>query len=268
MNMTGMVSSFLKAAQGLLWPTQCVGCKAWDEVLCPRCAALAHSPPRVSFVSDFPWCSDDSFPLLASGVYEGELRSVLLAAKHSPAFDGREFLEEAGCVLGRALAQLFAFQEDELLGESVPWWVLPAPPSWKRRLAGTRVTDFLASGVARGLASASGISALVVDAVGVKCGVHSQAGRGGAARRRGREGVMRPRLALPESSRIVLVDDVMTTGATLRELARACGGARAGVVLAQVKFRDEGECVEEEGKGGEVKKRGEEEAVRGSVRML
>lgn len=229
-----MAKDFFKTAQGLLWPSQCVGCGAWEEVLCPRCASLSQSPPLAAFLDDAVR-PGDSLPLLSSGIYEGELRSILLAAKHSPGFDGRKFLEEAGDTLGRELADIIAAQAGNESCRGQPWWVIPAPPSWKRRLSGTRVTDFLASGVAHGLGAASGSAALVVDAIAVRWGARSQAGRGAAARRRGRAGVMRARLPLPGADRIVLVDDVSTTGATLRELARVCGGARAAVVLAQVK---------------------------------
>lgn len=228
-----MTATLLRTAQGLLWPTQCVGCGTWDEVVCPACAALARRPPVLGLLEDAPRAGD-SIPLIASGAYEGELRSILLAAKHSPAFDGSGFLEEAGFTLGRALAGVIALRAGEDPRSDPPWWVLPAPPSWRRRLAGTRVTDSLASGVARGLASASGACALVVDAIAVRIGAPSQAGRGGTARRRGRAGIMRARVRLPDPDRIILVDDVTTTGATLRELARVCGGARAGAVLAQV----------------------------------
>ncbi|MCI7671087.1 ComF family protein [Schaalia hyovaginalis] len=227
-----MTATLLRAAQGLLWPTQCFGCGAWDEVVCPACAALARRPPVVGLLEDAPRAGE-SIPLIASGAYEGELRSILLAAKHSPAFDGSAFLEEAGFTLGRALAGIVALREGEDPRSGEPWWVVPAPPSWKRRLAGTRVTDVLARGVARGLACASGARVLVVDAIAVRIGAHSQAGRGGTARRRGREGIMRARVRLPDPGRIILVDDVITTGATLRELARVCAGARAGAVLAQ-----------------------------------
>ena len=60
----------------------------------------------------------------------------------------------------------------------------------------------------------------------------SQTGLDAAARRRNVLGAMRARHSAPE--RVWLVDDVITTGATLREAARAlrAAGARRVVALA------------------------------------
>lgn len=65
-----MTATLLRTAQGLLWPTQCVGCGTWDEVVCPACAALARRPPVLGLLEDAPRAGD-SIPLIASGAYEG-----------------------------------------------------------------------------------------------------------------------------------------------------------------------------------------------------
>lgn len=113
-------------------------------------------------------------------------------------------------------------------------WVIPAPASWKRRLFGRQVTPTLACGLAQGLSLELGVQVRVVEAVGLKIGTPSQLGVGGAQRRKAKLGSMRARLPLPEPGRIVLVDDVLTTGATMRELVRVCAGALACAVFARV----------------------------------
>lgn len=233
---------------GLLLPAQCPGCGAWDEVLCPECASLAEGPPLLAeFALDSAsvlpgphanGVGGHAVPIAALGPYDAELRRIIVSAKHSRAFGAEGFLARAGevlgSVLGEALASGSSREEGEEGRDSEPFWIVPAPPSWRRRLLGRQVTPLLASGVARGIARTSGFDTRVVEAVGTRPGASSQAGRGALGRRRERRGTMRARTALPPPGRLVLVDDVLTTGATMRELARASGGAAAIAVLARV----------------------------------
>ena len=104
-------------------------------------------------------------------------------------------------------------------------WVVPAPSSWGRRLRGRQVALPLARGVARGLASVApaGLRVCVVDALALRVGAGSQSGKAGAARVVGRMGAMRARVAVPMDAIVIAVDDVVTTGATIREMERALG---------------------------------------------
>jgi len=54
-------------------------------------------------------------------------------------------------------------------------------------------------------------------------GAGSQSGKAGAARVVGRMGAMRARVAVPTGTIAIAVDDVVTTGATIREMERALG---------------------------------------------
>lgn len=223
---------------GIVLPVQCPGCGTWDEVLCSSCREIAHSVPAWSFLDGEEATnhgSDQSgnAPRIASlGAYDAALRRIIIAAKHSERFDASSFLEDAGRTLGEAIAHRLHDEGEDAGVER--WWVIPAPASWKRRLWGRSVTAPLASGAASGLAAASGITAVVVDAVRLRIGAASQAGRGGAARRRRRVGSMVALVEPPVGAGVVLVDDVMTTGATMRETVRVIGGCAAIAVAARV----------------------------------
>ena len=71
--------------------------------------------------------------------------------------------------------------------------------------------------------AAPGVRACVVDALALRVGAGSQSGKAGAARVVGRMGSMRPRAEVPAGVLVVAVDDVVTTGATIREMERVLG---------------------------------------------
>lgn len=95
----------------------------------------------------------------------------------------------------------------------------------------------LADGVACGICEQRGVRALVVQACALKWWVGSQAGRSGSERRYGRVGTMRARVSIPPDVGVVIVDDVVTTGATIREMRRVLGETVMGVLaLCQVRL--------------------------------
>ena len=112
---------------------------------------------------------------------------------------------------------------------------MPAPSSWGRRLRGRQVALPLARGVARGLALGCppGVRVRVVDAVALRAGAGSQSGKAGAARTVGRMGSMRARVVAPVGALVVAVDDVVTTGATIREMERVLGRLDGIAALAR-----------------------------------
>lgn len=78
-----------------------------------------------------------------------------------------------------------------------------------------------------------GVRVRVVDAVALRVGAGSQSGKAGAARTVGRMGSMRSRVAVPADVLIVAVDDVVTTGATIREMERVLGRLDGVAALAR-----------------------------------
>lgn len=228
---------------GALLPVQCAGCRAWDEVLCPSCRRHAQAEPIPTVVDG----ARGDLPALAMGDYAGSLRRIILAAKHSSRTDLSDFLDEAGARLGTALGGVLGVAGSpaaaagslegraSCAGGAVDVWVVPAPSSWKRRLRGRQVALPLAHAVARALAAGArpGVRVRVVDAVRLRIGATSQSGKAGAQRTVGRMGSMRA-LAVPGPGvRVVAVDDVVTTGATIREMERVLGGLDAVVAICR-----------------------------------
>ena len=228
---------------GALLPVQCAGCRAWDEILCPSCRSLAGGPAHVASLEGVR----GPLPLVAMGDYDGPLRRIVLSAKHSARTDVTDFLAEAGACLGASLASVLGVAglpaaavgslagRAPSTGSAVDVWVVPAPSSWKRRLRGRQVALPLARAVARALAASArpGVRVRVVDAVALRAGAGSQSGKAGAARTVGRMGAMRARVVAPAGALVVAVDDVVTTGATIREMERVLGRLDGVAALAR-----------------------------------
>ena len=151
--------------------------------------------------------------------YEGPGRELVRALKFHGALS----------VAGEMAAIVVASAPDELLrGVLVP---VPLPPARQRR-RGFNQAAALAEAVARrtGLAAA--------DCLRRRSAGPAQVGRGRPARLAGPGGSIEPRGAVPR--RALIVDDVVTTGATLAACAAALRQAGATEVAAVVFARTPG----------------------------
>ena len=149
-------------------------------------------------------------PVVATARYEGVVRAVLLAHKER----GRTSL--AG-TLGAALARSAA-----AYGPGVLLVPVPSTPA-AVRARGHDHARRLAASAARQLGLRSG-ALLVGGRV-----VADQSGLDAAARAANLTGALRVRSRL-DGRRVVIVDDVVTTGATLTEASRALRAAGAHVL--------------------------------------
>ncbi|WP_236834853.1 ComF family protein [Blastococcus sp. KM273129] len=213
------------ALADLVLPRCCAGCGAPGVVLCPRCARLLSTPHLASprrFPAGFP-------PTVAAAAYAGPVRPVVNAFKEQ----GRA---ELAAPLGTALALAVAAVRLGVDGQP-PLLLVPVPASRAalrsrgrdhvRELTRQAVAELRAAGVVAGerrvlrrrgrVRDSSGLSA--AERRANLAGTFEVAGPGG-----------------PAGALVVLVDDVVTTGATLTEAARVLGAApgAAGPVVAAV----------------------------------
>ncbi|MEV0150885.1 MULTISPECIES: phosphoribosyltransferase family protein [unclassified Nonomuraea] len=220
----------LNAVLDVLLPRPCVGCGAAGEPLCGECLGPLVAPaPRM------PVPRPAGLPGCWSGApYEGPVRRAVIAYK-----------ERAQTGLAAPLAALLAFTVASALAEAHhvegPFLVVPVPSARRAvRARGHDPMDRLAERAVRGLRRL-GRPAVLCRALTPARRVADQAGLGAAERAANLAGSLRVTTA-PRSphrgalgllgSPVVVVDDLVTTGATLAEAARALRGSGAEVVCA------------------------------------
>lgn len=205
----------------LVLPLECGGCGAPSTRWCEVCAQeLAVGPDAPRVVSPR---IDVGVPVLALGRYAGARRQAIVAMKDRGRAD-----------LIAPLAQALALGVHRLLGWGlldVPLMIVPAPTrSWAARRRGGDPVTRIAT-----LATAGHSQIAVVRALRMKSLARDSAGLGSAARERNVVGrVMLTSRRVPLDREVLLVDDIVTTGATARESIRVLqtAGARVCAVLA------------------------------------
>ena len=200
-------------------PVECAGCGQPDVPLCGGCASRLAGPSRVVPSPPVPGCP----PVRAVAVYEATPRAVLVAWKDHGRYD-------LSAVLARALAAAVS-------AGPLPAGLLLVPvPSSRaavRRRGEDLVADLARRAAARLRASGADITARAV--LTQRRGVRDQAALGAGERAANLQGALRVRPAARlRGVPCVLVDDVVTTGATLSEAARVVTDAGAAVLGAAV----------------------------------
>jgi predicted amidophosphoribosyltransferase len=206
------------AAGDLLLGAVCPGCRQPGWGLCTGCRAdLAAHRPVLVHTGTGPVTS-------ACCPYDDLLSHLVTAHKDHGALGLAPVLAERLAVAVHGLLRGCRWDAPVVL---VP---VPSAASAVRR-RGYDATATLARGAARRLRTSHPVRVrrLLVQ----RRGVQDQAGLGAAARSANLDGALRVRRgpwpALPPGAVVVLVDDVVTTGSTLTEAARALEAA--GVVL-------------------------------------
>lgn len=228
------MSWFRDAAADLLLGGRCVGCGTPGRVLCAVCDAGLLGRPYLAWPTPTPW---GLVPPWAAGEYDGVLRAAVLAHKEHSAHGLRRPL---GVLLAGAVAAAMAAamsgshaQEAGVL-RLVP---VPSRPGVTRQ-RGHDPTRALVRAAAVTLRQ-QGVAVTVTPLLRSHGGVDDQAGLDSLERARNLSGSLRcsasalRRLTAGRScARLVVCDDVLTTGATAREAQRALEAA--GVDVAAI----------------------------------
>jgi len=198
----------------LVLPLECGGCGAPSTRWCDACASALDV--RVDEPHVVPPRVDPGVPVFALGRYAGPRRQAIVALKEH----GRRDL---AAPLSRALALgIHRLTIWGILGE--PLTVVPAPSrrSAARRRGGDPVLRVAMS------ATAASPRLAVAPVLRTAAGVRDSVGLTSTARERNIVGRVRLTGAAP-TGEVLLVDDVLTTGATAREAVRVLSAAGAAV---------------------------------------
>jgi ComF family protein len=235
--------SLLHGAVELLYPARCLLCHelrgpehapfcaaCWQALFtdslpcCPRCAATVG--PFAAHDGRCVHCRHEALPfdaVVRLGAYEGRLRDVVLRLKH-----------RSGEGLAEVLGQRWGAEQRARLAGLGADRVVPVPLHWWRRWR-------------RGYNQAAALAYGLGQALDLPCQrwwlrrvrpTPPQTSQSGAARLDNVRGAFQARRGATLRGRtVLLVDDVMTTGATVTEAARALRDAGAARVVVAVLAR-------------------------------
>jgi ComF family protein len=229
---SGISSTDGTEIDGVLLCDECVSQfvpKAWQS--CPKCGGYVPLSPGTS--AGCPLCRTVPFHFdsaIALGGYRPGLRSAILQMK-----------KPRGELLALSLGRLMFRQNADRLRAFLPEAVVPVPMFWLRRFGrGVNSPQWIAVSVGKAL----GIPLYRKTLVRVR-NTKPQSGLRPKQRFENVRGAFRVRrMKNLKGRRILLIDDVLTTGATCSEAARMLKEAGVAQVTVAVVARAQGELVD------------------------
>lgn len=228
----------------LVLPVGCAGCGAYDEVLCARCLSLlAGIPSRCEGAAGRLDRMDGRppLPVWTLAPYVGPMRELVVAWKDRGRTDVGGRLETAVQRGARAIAPAIrsgltaAGAGDPATARDPTVLVIPAPSTAAaRRRRGEDLVGRLVRAAARGCSDA-GLRAVAAPVLVRRGRGRDQVGLGARARARNLAGhvvVRRGAEASLRGATVLLLDDVLTTGATLAACEQSLAHAGAVVIGA------------------------------------
>ncbi len=199
----------------LMLPLACGGCGAPSTRWCEACACAFSAEPVVVTTR-----VDPGVPILSLGRYAGARRQAIVTMKDR---GRRDLTVPLGAALARGVDQLLRWHLVEQ-----PVTLVPAPTRWiaARGRGGDPVTA-----VATVATRIPGVH--VASLLRMKMGARDSVGLSISARQHNVAGRVALRRAPRPATELVLVDDVVTTGATVAESVRVLksAGFRVAAVL-------------------------------------
>lgn len=209
------LGKFLNTFSHFIWPQHCPVCGMVAVSHCSECLGSAISPLEV-FCLDCggPFgvnCCDNSVPCYAASLHDGSARDFILLLKYSN-------VRNLGLPMGRLLGRTFLNLKAD--------FVIPVPLH-KSSTRAYNQSYLLALGISEELSvPASG------DLLRWEVEVGTQMGKAGQARTAIPTNAISSSVSL-KNKRVILVDDVYTTGSTLRA-ARCAVECAEGVVAGAI----------------------------------
>ena len=212
------------AGRDLVLGGTCVGCGAPGRPLCRGCESTLPRRGRPAWPTPTPL---GLAPPFAAGGYDGVLKAMVNQHKEHGVF---ALATPLGRVLADVVCDLLAWLLDDPAASGLgPVHLVPVPS--RSRVVRTRGHDPMlrVTRVASHRLRRRGVDAHVGRLLVSRSAVADQSTLGAAARAANLAGTMACRRSVPAQCLVVVVDDVLTTGATAREAQRAL--EEAGVVV-------------------------------------
>lgn len=212
----------------ILWPVTCIGCGRDDRELCDECRNELRD--RVVPIEVTP-TFEATGKWLAAGTYEGALRELLVGLKHAERVG---FARELGRSLACPLSEMLCLVKHRRMAR----WHAPVCVVMPSRGASMRRRGFhhvaLIAKRARSTLRLPGRSLPIVTALRTTRGRTSQVGLTPVQRweNANRIAVKRRHRQDLAGRDVILIDDVVTTGATLAAADAALRGVGANVLGA------------------------------------
>jgi ComF family protein len=196
------------------------------EAACGRCGYPSPPGGRATPEQGCPHCATKHFRFeraIAMGVYQGALQTALLRMKH---FRGQQ--------LAAAIGRWMAIRLSDRLAAVAPECVVPVPARFQRRIArGANNVRILARRMARQL----GVPVLP-DLLRWQRNIKRQHTLLPTERRQNVRGALAASKSFDiRGARVLLVDDILTTGATANEATRVLVKAGASQVCVAIVAR-------------------------------
>jgi predicted amidophosphoribosyltransferase len=197
----------LRALQEIIFPSRCLGCGLLGIEICSQCRGHWHPHIYRQWANSLP-----TFPIYSAIIYSSVAGKVLLSAKENN-------LEVADQLLTKALGRSLGHFQREIGGD----FLVPIPS--RKSVARSRGRQFVAA-LSHQISESSGVP--IYENLHHIRRVRDQSALDAKARACNLDGSMESLNYL--SGRAIVVDDLVTTGATLREAARAL--REAGIEVA------------------------------------